>query len=289
MNIFYLALEQTIVFLPLVMGIYLSYKILQTTDLTVDGTFVLGAALYARSLSMGVEPLVAVLIALAGGFLGGVMVSLIQFKDKVNSLIASILALFILYSVNFQVMGRANISLQDNRTLIYLFGDQIILFMCLISIGLVVVILSSQLGLKLRGFGANKSLMQKITSNIEKFRMLGLGFSNMLAAFCGVLTAEVNGYADINMGFGMALTGIGSVVIGLDLIRRVYRSRKIFNVGSDILGCFLGGLTYFLSLNTLLRIGIEPINLKLVLGVILVMLLRGVGSSPLNKIGVNRE
>ena len=90
------------------------------------------------------------------------------------------------------------------------------------------------------------------------------GCSNMLAAFSGLLTAQANGYADINMGFGMALTGIGSVVIGQEIINRCYITKKLFSITVDILGCFLGGVIYFLSLNFLLSVGIEPINLKLV-------------------------
>ncbi|NQY43788.1 MAG: ABC transporter permease [Legionellales bacterium] len=282
MEILYIALEQVIIFLPLVIGIYLSYKILQITDLTVDGTFVLGGAVYARCLSMSIDPIICLFLALLGGFLGGMMVALIQFKDKINSLISSILALFILYSINFQIMGRANISLLNCNTLVYSFGEKSIFLMSLLAPISVILLLSSNLGLKLRGLGSNKYLTSKIMSNIELLKIVGLGISNMLAAFCGVMTVEINGYADINMGFGMALTAIGSVVIGLDIVRRIYLSKKIFNATVDIIGCLIGGFAYFLSLNILLKIGIEPINLKLFLGIMLVLMLRTIGRASIN-------
>jgi len=272
--------EQSLVFLPLVLGIYLSYKILRITDLTVDGSFVLGAAIYARLLDVGVNAGSALLLSLLGGFLSGISVALIQYKDKVNSLIAGILALFILYSINFQVLGRPNISLHSYDGYFNQYGREFIFISVSCVLVLMLLLLNSSVGLKLRAFGQNKALLEVIGAKPEVIRFFGLALSNSLAALCGVLSVEINGYADVNMGFGVTLTGIGSLVIGLEIMNHCYPpTNKTFCSIRDMVGCSLGVFIYFLALNTLLILGIEPINLKLCLGVVLIFFLRTAAQS----------
>ena len=267
------ALIQNIVFFPLVLGIFLSYKILKTTDLTVDGSFVLGGAIYARLLLEGVSPSLALIVALSGGFLAGVGVALIQYKDRVNALIAGILALFMLYSINFQVMGRPNINLYNLPTLANEFGEQMVLMVAFLSPVVLLLVLFSPFGLKLRAIGLNKHLARRIGLPVEKLRIFGLGLSNALASFCGLLSCQINGYADVNMGFGVTLIGIGAVVIGLELMKYVFQSHNVHYI-RDMAACFIGGLLYFMALNILLKVGVDPIHLKLCLGLSLVFFLR---------------
>jgi putative ABC transport system permease protein len=245
-------LEQSLLMLPLVLGIYMSYQILQTTDLTVDGSFVLGAGLYARLLTLGADPISAAGLSLIGGFVAGILVALIQRHNRVNPLVASIIMLFMLYSINFQVMGKPNINLMLYDILEALpehLQDPIKL-MGLSAISVVVVLgisllLRSRIGLVFRAFGAQKSLLKRFHKEPEHYRLVGLGLSNMLASLSGVMTAQVNGYADINMGFGVALTGIGAVVIGQQLLIHL-RHSLTFSISLDLLGCFIGICLYFL-------------------------------------------
>ena len=262
-------LKQSVLFFPLALGVYLSFSILRTTDMTTEGSFVLGAGVFAR-LSTEFNPFFCLGMALFSGMLAGFGVSRIQAKEKINSLMAGIIGLFILYSVNFQVMGRPNINLSSIEKIPGLYFAGIIGF---IVVG-VALLMMSRLGLLLRAFGNNQVLLGILGKNVEGYRMLGLGLSNALAALCGALTAEANGYADLGMGFGMTLTGISAVMIGQRLTSTLFPF-TLFNIAREILACFLGVMIYFVAMNALLLYGVDPIYLKCVLGIALIFLLRG--------------
>jgi putative ABC transport system permease protein len=132
--------------------------------------------------------------------------------------------------------------------------------------------LRSQWGLLLRAFGSNQSLLSVLGHSTEFYRSLGLSISNACAALSGALAAQINGFADINMGLGVSLIGIGAVVIGRQLI---IGRKESFYLLKELFSCFLGILTYFSCMSILLRIGINPINLKFILGLVLFFALRG--------------
>ncbi|HJD60448.1 MAG TPA: ABC transporter permease [Rickettsia endosymbiont of Omalisus fontisbellaquei] len=267
MNILVTALEQSLIMLPLILGMYISYRILKITDLSVDGTYVLGAAVFARTISFGLFPAL-VFAVIAGGVVGSI-VSFMQKNNRINGLIAGILASFMLYSVNLQIMQRPNISVLGMPTLLSILDLEnwlvpLIIINCLI-IFVVIILLKGKLGLFLRAFGFNKDLLINLGKPAELYRTIGLSISNCLAALTGTLSAQVNGFADINMGFGVALVGIGAIVIG----RHILIHANNFNAFKEIFSCFIGILFYFIALSSLLRIGIDPINLKLILGIVL--------------------
>ncbi|AFC71351.1 ABC transporter permease [Rickettsia australis] len=267
MNILVTALEQSLIMLPLILGMYISYRILKLTDLTVDGTYVLGAAVFARTISLGLFP--ALIFAVISGGIIGSIVSFMQKNNRINGLISGILASFMLYSVNLQIMQRPNISVLGMPTLLSILDLEnwlipLIIINCLI-ISAVIILLKGKLGLFLRAFGFNKDLLINLGKPAEFYRMLGLSISNCLAALTGTLSAQINGFADINMGFGVALVGIGAIVIG----RHILIHANNFNAFKEIFSCFVGILFYFIALSILLRIGIDPINLKLILGIVL--------------------
>ncbi len=272
-------LQQTLIFLPLALGVYLSYDVLMVTDLTVEGTFVLGAAIFARLTSLGCNQIISIIAGLLGGVIIGICVTIMQRVAKINSLIAGILAVFMLYSVNFGVMNRPNISLLNSHIFLQHLQDYyphmltffLIGFILLISAALC-IFLHSQTGLYCRAFGNSPHLLKKLGKNPAVYLCIGLSLSNMLAALCGIMTAQIDGYADISMGLGMALTAIGAVVIGKKLISGIFKSDR-FSALIGIAGCLLGAFIYFLIFNILLDIGINPIYLKLLLGLMLVAFL----------------
>ncbi len=279
MDIIVTALSQSMLFLPLALGIYISYVILRATDLTVDGSFVLGAAVFARLVTGGCHIGIAFLAAGIAGGLAGIGVSLIQYKGRIQSLLAGILALFMLYSINFDVMGRPNISLFDNNTLGSLIGMNSIEGSWIFSLIVVIVItlllsllLTSRYGLVLRAFGEQSQLLHRLGHRVEYYRFFGFALSNTLVAWCGAMTAQINGFADLGMGFGMALTGIGTVVIGRQILKPLYKQHS-FNLLLEFGGCLIGVCLYFIAINEFLALGINPVNLKLVLGLILVFFL----------------
>ncbi len=189
---------------------------------------------------------------------------------KIDSLLAGILALFMLYSINFDVMGKPNIGLFDTQNL---GGWWFVGIFVLIVIIFLSYLLNSRLGLMLRAFGEHPALLSRLGHRIEGYRFFGFGLSNLLVAWGGALTAEINGYADLSMGFGMALTGIGTVVIGKQLLKPFYHSAQ-FHLPFELAGCALGVFLYFFGMDQFLAWGVNPINLKLILGLILVAFLR---------------
>ncbi|MCC8370398.1 MAG: ABC transporter permease [Rickettsia endosymbiont of Stiretrus anchorago] len=274
MNLLVTALEQSLIMLPLILGMYISYRILKITDLTVDGTYVLGAAVFAKSLALGLFP--AMILAITAGGIIGSIVSFMQKNNRINGLIAGILASFMLYSVNLQIMQRPNISTLGMPSLLTIFNTENWLLPLMITniivIFAVIILLKGQLGLMLRAFGFNKDLLAILGKPAEFYRTLGLSISNALAALTGTISAQVNGFADINMGFGVALVGIGAIVIG----RHILIHNNSFNTFKEIFSCFIGILFYFITLSILLRVGIDPINLRLILGIVLFISLRSV-------------
>lgn len=274
MNLLVTALEQSLIMLPLILGMYISYRILKITDLTVDGTYVLGAAVFAKSLALGLFP--AMILAITAGGIIGSIVSFMQKNNRINGLIAGILASFMLYSVNLQIMQRPNISTLGMPSLLTIFNTENWLLPLMITniivIFAVIILLKGQLGLMLRAFGFNKDLLAILGKPAEFYRTLGLSISNALAALTGTISAQVNGFADINMGFGVALVGIGVIVIG----RHILIHNNSFNTFKEIFSCFIGILFYFITLSILLRVGIDPINLRLILGIVLFISLRSV-------------
>jgi putative ABC transport system permease protein len=278
MDIFANILEQALLLLPLVLGMYISYCILNITDLTVDGTFVLGAVIFAKTIQFGV--LFALTFSMFAGIIAGVIVSLMQKNDQVNPLVVGILATFMLYSVNLQILGRPNISLLNEPSLITIMNiDTWIIPLIIIGILLIIsliILLKSSFGLSLRAFGLNQKLLKVLGKPVEYYRIFGLSLSNMLAALSGALTAQANGFTDINMGFGVALISIGAIVIG----RHILTNQQCnFQISKEILSCLIGMILYFFCLNILLIMGINPINLKLILGLLLFISLRKIKSS----------
>lgn len=276
MDLIFTACTQSLLFFPLVLGIYLSYGIFRTTDMTVDGSFVIGAGVFARLVTSNCPQSLSLLLAVAAGSLAGIGVSIIQFKNKIEPLLAGILALFMLYSINPQLMGRPNISLLEQPSLaesLHLSNNLIVIGAIVLAVTLLLIyLLHTQYGLGLRAFGSHSQLLQRLGQSIEFYRFSGFALSNGLVALCGALTAEVNGYADIGMGAGMTLTGIGAVVIGRQLLKSLYRYCH-FHLLLDLVSCAVGTLLYFFAINLFLALGINPINLKLILGIVLVVFL----------------
>jgi len=190
-----------------------------------------------------------------------------------------VLAIFMMYSVNLLIMGRPNISLLSSTNALQLLSmSHPGLFWTVLSAMVVVLLLgmvfllTHRLGLLLRTLGDNRLLLKRVNVNDFFIYSLGLMISNGLSALTGVLTAQVNGYADIDMSPGVALTAIGTVIIGLNLSEKLY-PRQSFSVCFELVGCLLGVLIYFLLLNVLLTVGVDPLYMKCVLGVLLLFFL----------------
>lgn len=279
-------LTQSIPFLLLAFGISVSYNLLRATDMTLDGSFVLGAGVFARLVTLGFSPILAAMFALLSGASAGVMTATIQRGNRIDPLLAGILATFILGSLNLIIMGKPNINLLNETTLIsFAFANSETLGWLLTAVytlllcGMAYGLLRTRFGLCLRALGDNPALFSRLGKNIEIYRACGFALTNALAAAAGCLTAQTIGYADIGMGFGMTLTGIGAIIIGQQVL---YRLRSAYvRLSMEWLACLLGVILYFFSLNLLLYLGLDPLYLKMILGLSLILFLRAASKSRL--------
>lgn len=289
MNIILDIFQQNFILLPLVLGIYISYKILNVTDLTVEGSFVLGAAVFAKLITESVNPLLAMFGAILSGALSGIVVAVVQRHNRVDSLIAGILMIFMLYSINLQIMGVPNLATYDYITVTtyfsYWFSNYyefiFSAFFATVCFILVFILFKTKLGLNLRAYGDNYRLLCKLGKSPEKYRLIGLAISNALAASSGALTCQIYDFADINMGFGIALTAIGALLIGIQITKKILKQNN-YSVIIDSLACFLGVFLYYSAVTLFLNIGVNPINLKLLIGIILILLLKTMSNKNCN-------
>ncbi len=270
---------QSIVYIPLILGIFLSFKLLRLTDLTADGSFVMGAGLYARLSIEGIPYYGCIFMGILGGFCVGLALAYIQKNNRVPSIVASIICVFMLYSINILVMGCPNISLLTHNTPLSDLMDASPLIFNALLLGIVTLItliflgvVKSKIGLILRAFGVNYDLTNHHGYRPELIRSLGLGSSNALYATSGILCVQVQKFADINMGLGIALIGIGSVIIGAQLFIRIgLITPERFKSNREIIASVIGIFLYFLLMNILLSLSLNPLYLKLVIGILLVL------------------
>jgi putative ABC transport system permease protein len=261
-------LEQACLIFPLVLGIYLSFGVLKIADLSVDGTFVLGASVFGVLLTYKCSLVIALLMASCAGLIAGVFTALIQRHERINPLIAGILMAFILNSASLVIMQRPNLSLLSlvlDQERVIIIG----LVVFFVAVGLI-VLLSSRLGLWLKAFGNNQALVALLGRDPEYLRVVALSLANACAALSGALTAFASGYADINMGFGQALIGIAMILIGKQLLT-IFKRGAIAHDISAIIFTFIGVLIYFVIINIIIYYGLNPVYIKMAIGIVLIL------------------
>ena len=224
-------------------GVYLSFRVLDFPDLTIDGSFPLGAAISATLIVAGVNPFLTLPIAVAGGAVAGVATAVIATRLKIHSLLASILVTTGLISVNLRIMGRSNIPLLNEETIFTRFagpfrelmtrmgGDQlarmsnnilaILLFLAAILVvkWLLDTFMHTEIGLTMRATGDNPQMVRALGGSTNAMIVLGLAISNGLVGLSGALIAQYQGFADVNMGLGLIIAGLAAVILGETLFR----------------------------------------------------------------------
>ncbi len=269
-------LEQGLMYAIMVLGVYLTYRILDYADLSVDGSFTLGAATAAILIFKGVNPWMATGISFIAGSLAGVFTGVLHTKFKITPLLSGILTMTALYSVNLRVMGKANISLLKMRTIFSDFaklpgmaeyGVIILSFLTVLIIGIIVYLfLQTEIGLALRATGNNELMIKSLGVNTDFMKVLGLALSNGLVAFAGSYVAQNQQFADASMGIGMIVAGLASVIIGEVLIGTSSIGRTIFAV-------ICGGVIYRIIIALVLQMGLEATDLKLITAFIVIIAL----------------
>ena len=228
------ALSQGLLWSVLAVGVYLSYRFLNISDLTSEGSFTLGAAVCASNIVRGLDPLLSCILALIAGALAGLVTGVLHTKFKMPSLLAGILSMTGLYSINLRIMGKANIPLTQSVTLLTKLKDMLGLTRdrdAAIYLGLIVVIIlivllvwffNTEFGFSVVATGNNDKMIRANGVDSDKTIIAGLMLSNALIALSGSLVAQYNGYADVTMGIGAIVVGLASVIIGEVLFKDKY-------------------------------------------------------------------
>jgi putative tryptophan/tyrosine transport system permease protein len=266
------AITQGLAFAFLAWAIYLSFRVLAFADITVDGSFTLGAAVAAVLLARGVNPLWAILAAIAAGGIAGVITAVIHTWFGIADLLAGILTMTALYSVNLHVMGRSNISLLQAETVVtrlhkmgLRFGEDwlwlgfLLLLAVLCKLGLD-WFLRTDFGMAMRATGENPQMVTALGVDTRRMIVVGLALSNGLVGLCGALIAQYQGFADVGMGVGSLVAGMAAVMIGEALVGR-------WGLGWIVAGAAVGSVLFRLLIALALVVGLNPNDLKLVTAV----------------------
>lgn len=248
-------------------GIYLSLRVFNIPDITTDGSYTLGAALTAIHLSTGGSWIVAIALSLLGGFLAGLTTGLIHTKLKVNALLAGILVMTAAYSVNLSIMGKSNIPLLQTKDLfssLSIFNDSTIstisiLLVILLAIGFALnYFLKSDVGLAMRATGSAPEMAASMGIPVQRMKIIGLAIANALTALSGSIVAQYQGFADINMGIGIVIFGLGAVMIGESIVSLFPQKSIALRLFAVVLGCIIFRAVIAFSLAS----GIDPNWLK---------------------------
>jgi putative ABC transport system permease protein len=271
-----ITLEQGFAYALVALGIALTFRVLAFPDLTVDGSFPLGGAVAARLIVAGLNPILAAIAAIIAGFSAGCLTGLLNTRLKINSLLAGILMMTILYSVNLRIMGRANIQLLYIPTIFTPMENMsisrfipVIIFFFLVAMIFKVIIdffLHTEYGLALRATGDNEQMIRSLGVNTDNATILGLGISNGLVALSGALISQDQGFADVGMGIGMIVAGLASIITGEALIK----PRTVFRL---TLAAVFGSVLYRFIIALGLRLGLAPTDLKMATGLMVILAL----------------
>lgn len=281
------AMEQGLLYCFMVLGVYITFRVLDFPDLTVDGSLPLGAAVTAAMATGGHSVYLATAAGMGAGLVAGLFTGLLHLLLKMGQadatnygpkLLSGILMMTALYTVNLRVMGRSNIPLLSIDTMFDRMGQAISVTMTgwrLVAALLVFMLiikfildwfLHTEMGLALRATGNNEQMIRSLGVNTDKLRVLGLALSNGLVALTGSIVAQQQGFADIGMGIGTIVAGLAGVIIG----EVVFGMRSIGWVLFSVVG---GSITYRLLIALSLRMGIQPTDVKLLTALLVVVAL----------------
>ena len=270
----------------LALGVFITFRILDVADLTVEGSFPMGAAISAVLITMGVNPWITVIVAGIGGMIAGAVTGWIHTKLKIPALLAGILTMIALYSVNLHIMGKANISLLRMDTVysaIHSMGISNAVALTIIGVVVTVVVglflfwfFGTELGTSIRATGVNPQMIRAQGVNTDSMIVLGLLLSNGFVAVSGALIAQSQGFADIGMGVGTIVIGLASVIIGEVLFASSSVVRKLFGNSSFVLSLVavvFGSIIYRIVIATVLYLGMPPNDLKLFTAILVALAL----------------
>lgn len=264
------ALELGLIFAVLALGIFISFRILDTPDLTVDGSFVLGVAV-SSIFTVNGHPFVGLLLSVAAGFIAGALTGILHTKVHIQPILAGILVMTALYSINMRIMGKKpNLSFYDTDTVFtklrgvmdkHAANLVVTAVVLIIVFVLLFLFLKTQVGMSLRATGDNEAMVRASSIDSDKMKILGMGVANALVALSGAEYAQYSGFGDANGGVGMLVVGLASIIVG----EVIFGRRSVL---AGMLSSVVGAIIYRFVLTIALRLGMESIDMKLFSAVI---------------------
>lgn len=270
------ALGQGLAWGIMAVGVYITYRILDVSDLTVDGSLATGGAVCAVAISLGMNPWLAVLLAVLTGMLAGLVTGFFHTKCGIPAILSGILTQLALYSINLRIMAigdaaktKATVALNVNNQELLLSSryirsltleNPLILLVILVAvvIGLLYWFFGTEMGCSLRATGANPNMARAQGINTDFTKVMGLVVANGLVALSGALIAQYQGSATVDMGRGAIVIGLAAVIIG-----EVMFSKIFINFALKLLACIIGAIVYYTVITLVLRLGLESTDLKL--------------------------
>lgn len=266
-NLIGVTLAQSLLYSFIALGIMIPFRIFNFPDLTSEGSFPLGACVCAALIAVGVHPALATIIAIMAGLAAGCVTALIHLKLRINTLLAGILVLTMLWSIDLRIMGGSNIALfnYDNVfDMVWRGFTGSVTARNVFWSGLVIAtflllrwFLKTEVGLVVRSVGANETMARAQGINVPRVTLIGVGIANAFVALCGAATAQIQGFADVSMGFGMLISGLAALIIGEAITGRNSVTRQV-------LAPFVGSIVYYQVISLGLAAGVHPSDLKFV-------------------------
>ena len=286
-------ITEGLVYAILALGVYITYKILDFPDLSVDGTFPLGAAVTVAMIMLGVPALPAIFIACLAGVLFGIVTGIIHVKFKIRDLISGIIVMTALYSINLRIAGKANVPLFsketifENKLFAEIFTGEIKTYTNIAVLLIIVIIvkllldyyLKTKSGYLLRAVGDNDMLVTSLAKDKGNVKILGLAVANGLAALAGSIYCQMNGFFEISIGTGTVVIGLANVIIGTSIIRH-------FKFMKATTAVIIGSIVYKACVSIAIALGMAASDLKLITAALLFAILAASNLSKIKKGGI---
>lgn len=257
------SIEQGLIFSILAIGMMITFKILNFADMSVEGTFPMGAFVFAKFITAGMSPITSTILAFLLGTLAGLITYTLNIKLKIKALLSGILTMTILYSVNLRLNGKSNIGLFNYSSIFD--GMEVVIVLVLVVVAVKILMdmfLKTEVGYLLIATGDNETLVKSLGEDSNKYKLIGLMLSNGLVSLSGALMAQYQGFAEITMGTGIIVVAIASVIVGDTMFKKL----KLKNTTRAIIGAviykFIGAVA--------IDLGLEPTDLKAINAIIVI-------------------
>lgn len=261
------SIEQGLIFSVLAIGVTITFKILDFADMSVEGTFPMGAFVFAKFITIGLNPVVSTLLAFVFGTFAGLLTYTLNIKLRIKALLSGILTMTILYSVNLRLNGKSNIGLFNYESIFDGFPTVAVLVTIVVTIKILMdIFLKTEIGYLMIATGDNETLVKSLGENSNKYKLIGLMLSNGLVALSGAMMAQYQGFAEITMGTGIIVVAIASIIIGDTILKN---NRKIKNT----IRAITGALVYKFIGAIAIDLGLAPTDLKAINAIIVIAFL----------------